>query len=164
MNQSHVNPLFIFPYENPIKEDVRQEILHQMNHFIHQWNTHGTMLKASVWFEECQFLLVEVDANLVSPSGCSKDKLYHFIENLNKKTGLNLGDVSYFYLKREGKIIQTDKKGLREIWEKEPQSIDYKLFPTWLSTREGFQQSWGKPLGAWAAQLRLENKSEIFQA
>ena len=161
---SQTNLLFIFPYSAELQPGETQVLLSAMQRFLSQWNTHGTALQAQARFEEQRFLIVEVDPQLALPSGCSKDKLYHFIVNENKKQGFELDPAGFFYAKKEDQILTCTKAQLLQIWQEGDNVVDYQLFPTWITSVDAYESSWGKPLKHFATILRLGERKPTFAA
>lgn len=157
------NPLFVFPYDLPLEEQTQQNLLEKLSGFLGQWKAHDEQLSAKAWIEDNQFLLVEVDSKLAVPSGCSKDKLYHFIDNLNKIYEIKPGPLHLFYLKNGDKMLLLEKQELKEKWENDDQFSDYQMYPVWIQTTADYQLHWGKPVSHFQELLKLKNRNAIFQ-
>ncbi len=155
-------PIFIFPYAKPLDFNIQSKLLEFSQIFLDQWNTHGAPLNARAWISENQFLIFEVDPILNAPSGCSKDKLYHFVEKSNINLGILAGDAHKFYLKTGAEIEIFDKAALKEKWSNNALFQDYALFPIWFSSKNEFELLWGKPLNRFAQLLRLVERIAIF--
>lgn len=157
------NPIFIFPYSKQLSVEMEVALVAGATDFLSGWKAHDEALKSKAWVEENQFLLIEVDESQAYPSGCSKDKLYHLVKNLNENLGIVEAPLHLFFLKIDGEIIGMEKKKLKELWENESQSKDYQLFPNWISTRSGLEENWGKPLNHFRQVLNLTERNAIFQ-
>jgi hypothetical protein len=150
------NPLFIFPYSKGLEETELSLLKIELDSFLRTWNTHGTSLNSNYWIEENQFVLIKVDEELASPSGCSKDKLFHFFENFNKTNSISLGRPDRFYLGLESGIVRFSRKEIVEGLEKGTISSDDVLYPIWIASEGEFEKMWKKPISFFAPQLRLQ--------
>jgi len=157
------SPVFIYPFQNQISDSKSEEIISKCRQFLDQWKSHGSDLLSDVWIEENQFLIVAVDTTLSEPSGCSKDKLYHFAESLKDLSDIQFGDIHKFWVKKEHKILNLTKKELKENLENKSLSFDNQLFPLWISDFGQYTNLWAAPLLSFKAILKLEEKKSIFQ-
>lgn len=155
-------PIFIFPYANPLKADQESKIFFEVNSFLSQWKAHDSPLKAKAWVEENLFLLVEVDPVIANPSGCSKDKLYHFVKKMNDNLGLQEAQLNLFFIKANNEIRTFDKKRLKIEWVNNRQMSEYQLFPIWISTQAEYQKWWGKSLSQFQQMLQLDPEKTVF--
>ena len=60
--------------------------------FINQWTAHQATLNASFMIKYDRFLVVAVDESATQASGCSIDKLTHFLKNLENEFKIQLLD------------------------------------------------------------------------
>jgi len=149
------SPIFIFPFQNGIATNQGEEILNRCNKFLNQWKSHGSDLSAKVWIEENQFLIFVIDSSLSEPTGCSKDKLYHFIESLKDLPDTQLGDINKFWIKKEDKFLHLTKKELKDNLENGALNFDNQLFPLWILDLEQYSNCWAMPLRSFKVLLKL---------
>ena len=120
-----------------------------------QWKSHGEELSTQFWIEEDRILIFSVDPSISNPSGCSKDKLYHFVNSLKDSHNFKLGDITKFWVKTNGKIELLNKSELKELANSQIQNPKLQLFPMWITTKKEFQNIWGKPLEQFRTLLRF---------
>jgi hypothetical protein len=156
------SPIFIYPFRDKISDSQSDEIISKSLKFLDQWKSHGSDLSTKVWIEENQFLIFVVDSSLSEPSGCSKDKLYHFVESLKDSNEISFGDLNKFWVKKDLNILSFTKKELKENIESESLSFENQLFPLWISDFEQYKKNWGAPLETFKQVLKLEEKKTIF--
>lgn len=161
MNLPPESPVFIFPFARPLTGTEQQASLEQVQSFLAQWNSHGDPVKATAWFEEGVFLVIAADSSVVSPSGCSKDKLYHFIEKHQKALAIPLAETGHFFVKMGHEIRPLPKTEIKKLWMEEKLTFDNQLFPVWVDTLARFTQEWGKPLSAFNHLLKLAPKQPL---
>ncbi|HRH34915.1 MAG TPA: hypothetical protein PKY12_07635 [Catalimonadaceae bacterium] len=156
-------PLFVFPYTQKFSSEQETALLDSLKAFLSQWKAHDSPLKADAWVEEGQFLLIEVDSFLAVPSGCSKDKLYLFVKNLNKNLGLEESPLNLFFIKVGNEMRSMTKIELKKMWENDDQISECQLFPIWISSRNQYDELWGKPAGNFQTLLMPGLEKSIFQ-
>lgn len=150
------SPLLIFPFHKALTKSEAEKILDELGRFLSQWQTHQQPLAAKAWFEEYQFLCILVDPSLNTPSGCSKDKLFNFVNGLkNEVQEIDLS-THLFWVKKQNQILALSKTELRKEWELGNLRADNQLFPTWIDSFGDYKSQWGKPLSFFLKVLRLE--------
>jgi len=155
--------VFIFPISTQLSEFEIVKILDSSKEFLVQWKSHGEDLSTRVWIEEKQFIIFVADSSLTLPSGCSKDKLFHFVENMISGLHLSLGRLDHFWIKSGGEILHLSKKELKEKLELVLINSDSQVFPTWINDFEDYNKHWSKPLKNFHSMLGITQKNEIFQ-
>ena len=114
--------------------------------FLGSWNSHGQPLNARTRMEEGRFLFVEIEEG--SASGCSKDKLFKFLEELSQNQGLQLEPFGKFFVLWEDRVLSLSRKELN-INMLNPEFFDSALlFPVWISKSEEYYSLWKKPVSA----------------
>jgi hypothetical protein len=156
------DPIFIFPFEKQIDEIQERILILSTETFLKSWQSHGNPLKAQALIEKKQFLCVFVDEAQALASGCSKDKLYHFVENWMKTENLKPALANQFFIEVQKEIRTFNRSEILLALEKNEISMDSALFPSWLSTRDEFTKLWGQPLSMFRKILWLQEKESNF--
>lgn len=159
---SSTSPVLIFPFNKPLAEAQKIGVLNKVNDFLSQWTSHNSRLLAKAIMEENRLLIISIDPRLTTPSGCSKDKLVHFLQQLSEEEQLAFSPAHFFFLKVKGQLGTLTKKEIQALWQEDPNSSEYLLFPTWLSTEDELKKWWGKPLAEFAPILNLGAEKPIF--
>ncbi len=71
-----------------------KEIQEKLNSFTEKWHAHDRQLKAVAELIYHSVIVIMVDEEQVSASGCSIDKSVHFIKNLSSQYSFNVYDRS----------------------------------------------------------------------
>lgn len=158
------SPVFIFPFSKTLTDEVKENVASTTNQFLSQWQSHGDPVRADAWVEESRFLIVAVDADLTIPSGCSKDKLYHFIQNLEKELGISRETATKFFVKSGHEILTFSRNELKEAWILNQLSAENQVFPVWLETYGQFQTMWKSNLGQFASVLKLPTQTATIES
>ena len=77
--------LWIFQSLSLLTNYEKEIISNKLNNFFSNWDAHGKSLKSSSFFVYSNFLIVLVDSNEVSATGCAIDKLFNKIEDIGIK-------------------------------------------------------------------------------
>jgi len=90
--------VWIYQANRSFSEEELVEITTALDSFISEWTAHGSNLKAGYEIKYKRFIIIALDQNFASASGCSIDASVHFIQELEKKYDVDLLDkmnVSY---------------------------------------------------------------------
>jgi len=90
--------VWIYQANRSFSEEELVEISAALDIFISKWTAHGSDLKAGYEIKYKRFIIIALDQDFASASGCSIDASVHFIQQLEKKYDVVLLDkmnVSY---------------------------------------------------------------------
>ena len=156
--------IFIFPYARPFSEIQYDAIRTELSQFLQTWNSHGSDLSSEFRIEENQFIIVGVDESSITVGGCSKDKLFKVISNLNSTLGLEIGTPGKFYVRSEDKVKELSRNELQNELSEGRLQPENELYPTWITSGQDFEKNWSKPLFRFASILKLENLKTNFSS
>ena len=84
--------IWIYQSNRKFTDDEIGELELAVNQFVQQWTAHGTSLAASYKIMYNRFIILAVDQEMHSASGCSIDDSVRFIQSLEEKYGVDLLD------------------------------------------------------------------------
>ncbi|WP_297690899.1 ABC transporter ATPase [uncultured Eudoraea sp.] len=90
--------VWVYQANRSFSEKELVEISDALDRFISEWTAHGSDLKAGYEIKYKRFIIIALDQDFASASGCSIDASVHFIQELEKKYNVDLLDkmnVSY---------------------------------------------------------------------
>lgn len=96
--------VWIYQCNRSLTEDEIAEISKKLDVFIENWTAHGSDLHAGYEIKYKRFIVLGLNQNLNTATGCSIDASVHFIQQLEKEYGVDLMDkmnVSY----KQGEFI-----------------------------------------------------------
>ena len=93
MNLADDSRIWIFQANRKFSTEEKEIIISKLNTFIADWNAHGAELLADFDLPYDQFIVVGVDENQATASGCSIDKLTKLVREID-------ADYSYDLLNR----------------------------------------------------------------
>jgi hypothetical protein len=74
--------IWVYQCNRALSPQEEAEILAKANHFARTWSAHGNDLEAGAAINHSQFLILSVDEEKNGASGCSIDKSFKFIHEL----------------------------------------------------------------------------------
>ncbi len=90
--------VWIYQANRSFAENELNEIRAKLDTFIKQWTAHGSDLQAGYTIEYKRFIVIALNQNLNTATGCSIDASVHFIQQLENDYNVDLMDkmnVSY---------------------------------------------------------------------
>ncbi|HPF96476.1 MAG TPA: ABC transporter ATPase, partial [Mangrovimonas sp.] len=96
--------IWIYQANRSFTEDEIKEISSKLDVFIENWTAHGSDLESGYKIVYKRFIVIALNQNLNTATGCSIDASVHFIQQLEKDYNVDLMDkmnVSY----KQGEFI-----------------------------------------------------------
>jgi hypothetical protein len=90
--------IWIYQSNRSFSEEELSEIKEKLNIFIENWTAHGSDLQSGYTIEYKRFIVISLNQNISTATGCSIDASVHFIQQLEKDYNVDLMDkmnVSY---------------------------------------------------------------------
>ncbi|MDZ7779543.1 MAG: hypothetical protein U5R14_06335 [Gemmatimonadota bacterium] len=126
--------LWVFPASRSLSGSEREQLLNEVDAFLETWAAHGRPLKASRELRDDRFLVVGVDVDAASPSGCSIDALVNGLEELAERFGITLTDHAPVRYRDDGEIRQVSRPEFRSLAKNGRIGPDVRVFDTTLTT------------------------------
>ena len=98
---SDTSRVWVYPASRELTLVESEVILNELKPFVQSWDSHGTPLKADVVILENQFVVIGVDEDVESPSGCSIDR------SVKKMKALGL-QLSIDFFNRLKMVVKND--------------------------------------------------------
>ncbi|HRO75140.1 MAG TPA: hypothetical protein PLP27_03200 [Crocinitomicaceae bacterium] len=106
MNIDNQSRIWVYQSDRPFLTSELEVIQREIDKFTAEWHTHGKELNATGTIVDNHFVVLGVDANSESTSGCSIDSSVRFIKELGQKLDINFFDRL--------KILTVDENGNTE--------------------------------------------------
>ncbi|MFP5471600.1 MAG: ABC transporter ATPase [Bacteroidia bacterium] len=147
----HLNDLpdsarvWVYPSTRVFTSNEAEQIAAMLDVFLFQWAAHGTKLMAKGHVLFNRFLVVMLDENQADASGCSLDKLMHFVQGLEQKFNTSFTNrMTINYLEGD-EIKDVHLKNLHGILDSQT-----KFFNHLVSTKAELENAWIIPIsGSW---------------
>ena len=153
MNLANDSRIWIFQANRKFSLEEKQIIISKLKDFIADWNAHGAALLADFELPYDQFIVVGVDENQASASGCSIDKLTKIIRQLDE-------EYKFEFLNRmliafeEQDNIKIEKLPTFKANVKAGLYNNIRVFNNGIANLADFNSSWVLPLEeSWAKTL-----------
>ncbi|MSP69426.1 MAG: ABC transporter ATPase [Bacteroidetes bacterium] len=125
--------------------------------FLLDWSSHGNMMLATIDIVYNRFLIVLVDEETASASGCGIDKSVRFIQQIEKDYLINLFDRLLVTFRDEHGVIRGTKlQEFEQLVEKGALNADTIVFNNLLGTKEEMSTKWEVAIkNSWHARMLL---------
>lgn len=139
--------VWIFQASRPLKKEEVVAINGNLARFLPSWTSHNRWLKAAAEVFHDRFVVVFLDEKAsAGASGCSIDKLVHFIEALGNRLQLDLMNRLIFYIDKGSGIIAVPMHDLAKRIEDGTVQPDDKVYDNLVKTKGEWAQKWLVPL------------------
>ena len=86
---SDSSKLWVFQSDKIISPSNQKILINEISPFLTNWSSHGAEIKSSFEIRYDLFLIISVDEEINSASGCSIDKLTNFIIQISNEIGVD---------------------------------------------------------------------------
>ena len=86
---SDSSKLWVFQSDKIISPSNQKILINEISPFLTDWSSHGAEIKSSFEIRYDLFLIISVDEEMNSASGCSIDKLTNFIIQISNEIGVD---------------------------------------------------------------------------
>ena len=117
----------------------------QTEEFLQQWTAHGQNLEAGFEIKHHRFIVIGLNQENASASGCSIDASVHFIQSLEKAYGLDLMDkmnVTFYNGPHIAHKSLADFKAMAKARSVSPNTV---VFNNLVNTKAEYQEYWEVP-------------------
>lgn len=123
-----------------------------LQHFVENWNSHGTPVKGYGNLFFGQFIVLMADENATGVSGCSTDSSVRMIKEIEKVFGVALFDRQSLAFLVKDKIQLIPLAQLQYAFDNQYINEDTIYFNNLAATREQLETGWMVPVkNSWLA-------------
>lgn len=137
--------IWIYQANRSFSPEELEEIRGEMDAFLHQWTAHGSNLKAGYEIRYKRFIVIGLDQEQASASGCSIDASVRFIQHLEEKYDVTLLDkmnVSY----KQGEYIAYKPLGdFKKMAKQKAVSGKTIVFNNLVNNKQEYEEHWEVP-------------------
>ena len=138
--------IWIYQSNRPFSSAEMSAIEDRAKEFLRTWTAHDNALRASFEIRYGLFLIVMIDKNYEQASGCSIDKLFHFVQSVEKDFRLTLLDRMQFAYKTNGDVKAVSKKEFENLLAQGTLNDDTIVFNNLVETKGALTENWEVPL------------------
>ena len=153
MNLADESRIWIFQANRKFSAIEKEVITTKLNTFIADWNAHGAELLADFDLPYDQFIVVGVDENQATASGCSIDKLTKIVREIDADYSFDLLNRMLVSYENEKEVF-IEKLPTFKQKVKEGEIKNVKVFNNGISSLNDFKNNWLLPIEeSWAKTL-----------
>jgi hypothetical protein len=137
--------LWVYQSNRKFNDDEVADLNRQISDFLVQWTAHGASLEAGFEIKYNRFIIIGLNQENASASGCSIDASVHFIQHLEKQYDVDLLDkmnVTYY----TGEYIAFKPLNeFRAMAKSKAISKNTVVFNNLVNTKAEYAESWEVP-------------------
>ena len=137
--------VWIYQSNRKFSDEEILDIERDLKTFIESWNAHGTALEASYQIRYNRFLILAVDQEVQSASGCSIDSSVAFIQSLEKKYNVELLDKMNVTFKNGDHIAHKPLMEFKKMAKEKAVSGNTIVFNNLVNTLGEYIEYWEVP-------------------
>jgi len=137
--------VWIYQSEREFNQKEIEIISVKAEEFINSWTRHGDNLKGSFTIKYNQFLVLAVDENFNTVSGCSIDSSVRFVQQLEKELQLDLMNKMNITFKDNETINLVKLSDFQQFAKDKKISLETIVFNNMVNTKEDFENNWEIP-------------------
>jgi len=124
--------------------------------FINSWTAHQQDIKGSFEIRHHLFLILMIDEDHASASGCSIDKSIHFIQKLEKEFSLSFLNRQIIAINNEGEVKLIKRNIFEKMLQSGELSEDSIVFNNLIETKQDLDHNWQVPVrNSWHSAIRF---------
>ena len=137
--------VWIYQSNRSFTENEQQEIASKLNTFIEAWTAHGKDLESSYKIVYKRFIVLGLNQNLNSATGCSIDASVHFIQELEKQYNVDLMDKMNVSYKQGEYIAYKPLTDFKKMAKDKAVSKNTIVFNNLVTNIAEFNSNWEVP-------------------
>lgn len=122
------------------------ELKTELENFVQKWTVHGADLSGSFDIRYNRFIVLGVDENFASTSGCSIDSSVHFIQHLQEKFDVDLLDKMNVTFRTGDYIAHKELIDFKKMVKDRAVSPGTIVFNNLVNTKGELEEYWEVPL------------------
>lgn len=146
--------VWIYQANRSFTDAELQDISKELDEFLSQWTAHGKGLKAGYEIRYRRFMIIALDQGSQSATGCSIDASVHFIQDLEKKYGVELLDKMNVSYKQGEYVAYKTLLEFKAMAKQRAISKNTIVFNNLVATKGEYKEHWEVPASeSWHARF-----------
>ena len=137
--------VWIYQANRSFTEIELDEIKLKLDVFIENWTAHGSDLQAGYEIKYKRFIIIALDQNLNSSSGCSIDASVHFIQQLEQAYNVDLLDKMNVSYKQGEFVAYKSLIDFRKMAKEKAVSKNTIVFNNLVANKAEYLENWEVP-------------------
>lgn len=141
--------VWIFQSSRFLTESEIRELEAEGQHFTSQWKAHGAQLSAEIKVISDLFLVVALDENVARATGCSIDKVMHFVQELEFRYCVSFTNrLIVAWIDESGGICLTHAYEFGQLIREGKVNRDTRVFNNLVVNLEEMREMWSARAGS----------------
>jgi len=146
--------VWIYQASRELNSSEVDKMTRELDTFVRDWAAHGKNLQADFRIFFNRFICLFVDETAHGASGCSIDSSVHFIQNLERKYGLQLMQRTQLAYMADDQIRTSEMNEFSKLAESGKITSSTLVFNNLVKTKGEMEKAWIIPAGtSWHARL-----------
>ena len=141
-----MNKVWAYTISKALTESETDQLIQSGKKFVSGWTAHEHQLSASFSVFNKRIILIQVDENVAEASGCSIDKLMHFVKDMEKQFQCELLNRLLIPYKKAVTIEVIHSAKIKALLDSKDMDEDTLVYNTAVST--------SKELEVWEQALK----------
>ena len=137
--------IWIYQSNRKFSDEEFAEIATATQNFVDNWAAHGTGLSASYQLKYNRFIILAVDTDMQSATGCSIDDSVRFIQDLEKKYDVDLLDKMNVTFRNGEHIAHKPLAEFKKMAKEKAVSGNTIVFNNLVNTLGEWNEFWEVP-------------------
>lgn len=137
--------IWIYQSNRPFSEAELPELRTLLDAFLQQWTAHGQNLKAGYDLPYNRFIVIGLDQNQASASGCSIDASVHFVQGLEQKYSIDLLDKMNVTYKQGEFVAHKALMDFKNMAKQRAVGPNTVVFNNLVATKGEYEENWEVP-------------------
>nr|WP_321226392.1 ABC transporter ATPase [uncultured Psychroserpens sp.] len=137
--------VWIYQANRSFSEEELSEIKEKLDIFIENWTAHGTDLQSGYTIEYKRFIVIALNQNISSATGCSIDASVHFIQQLEKEYDVDLMDKMNVSYKQGEYVAHKTLLDFKKMAKDKAVSKNTIVFNNLVDNIAEFKENWEVP-------------------
>jgi len=138
--------VWIYQANRKLADNEIEFISEKMNIFLEQWTAHGADLEAAFEIKHNRFIIIGLNQENASASGCSIDASVHFIQSLEKEIDVDLLDKMNVTYYNGNFIAYKSLSDFKKMVKARSVSKNTIVFNNLVNTKAEYLENWETPL------------------
>ncbi len=137
--------IWIYQSNRSFSEVELNEISSKLNVFLHTWVAHGADLKAGFEIKYKRFIVIALDQDKQSATGCSIDASVQFIQELERVYSVDLMDKMNVSYKQGDYVAYKTLTDFKKMAKNKAVSKNTIVFNNLVNSKSEYQEFWEVP-------------------
>lgn len=137
--------IWIYQSNRSFSEVELNEILSKLNVFLQAWVAHGADLKAGFEIKYKRFIVIALDHDKQSPTGCSIDASVQFIQELERVYSVDLMDKMNVSYKQGEYVAYKTLTDFKKMAKNKSVSKNTIVFNNLVNSKSEYEEFWEVP-------------------